>query len=165
MSKSKLLTRPVDAGEETKYQWSLKLLIFWFILLERKTLKELKAATRNSSEDNSKNRRQGLGLERQFCVFIVRLSNRTRNHILKSIGTNNLYCSFEFFLQSLKHLIISLFNWLILLCFCDRIAFLNLVSTEYWFLLLSYVIGKWKHFIFSLGVSWIAKHHIVFLRF
>ena len=28
MSKSKLLTRPVDAGEETKYQWSLKLLIF-----------------------------------------------------------------------------------------------------------------------------------------
>ena len=71
MSKSKLLTRPVDAGEDAVEPKTSYLLIqvICIILLKRKTLKELKAATRNSSEDNSKNRRQGLGLERQFCVF------------------------------------------------------------------------------------------------
>ena len=56
----------ISVEPKTSY---LLIQVLCIILLERKTLKELKAATRNSSKDNSKNRRQGLGLERQFCVF------------------------------------------------------------------------------------------------
>ena len=51
--------------------------VICIILLEQKTMKELKqvnlssckTVTRNSFEDNSKNRGQGLRLERVLCFF------------------------------------------------------------------------------------------------